>query len=179
MSRQPATRSDFLNALNAPCVVHFGEGEIEGQLLFFVVRLQLHRQGDGSFLNAGSSRLEIAKAAQLQAGEKADEVLPVHVLTIGSGSEQVGGVDTAAGDLCKKLLDQRVDAPCADDDSYGVDRPVGDQAAPAASKVLVPTSSSREVSMTVGGSGLENGGRPRISSAHLHRFNANPDHLRL
>ena len=113
----------LIDASDAPGVVDFGEGEVEGQFLV-VLGFEFHGEDDVALLHAGTTRLEIAEAVELQPRQEANELLAVDVLAIALGGEQVGGIDATSGNLGEELLDQRVDAACAQHQLDGGDRPI-------------------------------------------------------
>ena len=89
--------------------------------------LQLHGEDHVALLHARPSGFEIAVAVQFQAGEEADELLPVHVLPVGLGGEQIGGINAPCRHLGEELLDQRIDAPGAQHQAHRRERPVQKQ----------------------------------------------------
>ena len=78
--------ADGADALNAPVVFGFDEGEVQGQLLA-AFALELHSQHDLTLLDAGPSGAQVAVLIELEARQEADELLAVDVLPVGLGGE--------------------------------------------------------------------------------------------
>ncbi len=59
--------------------------------------------------------------------QEADELLAAHVLAVGLGGEQVGGINAAGSHLGEELLDQGIDAAGVEHQLHGVVDPVPQQ----------------------------------------------------
>ena len=79
-------------------------------------------------LNPGPSDLRLRNLFSFRPA-RSDELLPVDVLSVGLGGEQISSINATSSHLGEKLLDQWIDAPGAQHQFHGSERPVEEQSA--------------------------------------------------